>query len=79
MAKIERMTRFERQIANRDAHKKAEAAGEVADSMDVRMKLMERVHSGEITLEAAQAELAKIKRNAKRSGLKTRDQFYRSR
>lgn len=79
MARHERMTRFERQMANREAHKKAEAAGEVADSMKVRKALMERVHSGEITLEQAQAELAKIKRNAKRNGLKTRDQFYRSR
>jgi hypothetical protein len=38
---------------------------------------MKRVHDGEITLERAQAELSKIKRNAKRNGLKTRDQFYK--
>lgn len=72
----DRMTRFERRLVQREAHKKAEAAGEVADSMDVRMALMKRVHDGEITLEQAQAELAKIKRGAKRNGLKTRDQFY---
>lgn len=71
------MTRFERSIANRDAHKKAEAAGEVADSMDVRMALMKRVHDGEITLEHAQSDLSRIIREAKRNGQKTRDQFYR--
>jgi hypothetical protein len=77
MARRESMTRFERSLANRDAHKKAEASGEVADSMEVRMAIMKRVHDGEITLEAAQAELIRIKRSAKRNGLKTRDQFYR--
>ena len=79
MPRRDQPTRFERQIARRDEHKRAEAAGEVADSMEVRMALMARVHSGEITLEQAQAELAKIKRNAKRNGLKTRDSFYRGR
>jgi hypothetical protein len=45
--------------------KAAEAAGLVADSMDVRLALMERVHSGEITLEQAQAELKRIKVEAR--------------
>ncbi|WP_202844736.1 hypothetical protein [Luteimonas saliphila] len=56
--------------------KEAEAAGQVADSMDVRKTLMQRVHSGEITLEHAQAELRKIKRNAKASGKVTRNQAF---
>jgi hypothetical protein len=60
----------------RQMQKRAEADGRVADSMDVRMALMERVHSGEITLEAAQAELAHIKRNAKKNGQITRNQAW---
>jgi hypothetical protein len=77
MSRRETMTRFERKLAQREAAQKAEAAGEVADSMEVRKALMARFHSGEITLEQAQAELTRIKKNAKRAGLKTRDQFYR--
>jgi len=41
------------------------------------MALMERVNRGEISLAEAQAELAKVKRSAKRNGLKTRSQVYR--
>lgn len=65
--------------ARRDAQKQAEAEGKVADSMDVRKALMQRFHDGEITLEQAQAELAKIKRNAKRNGQITRDQAFTGR
>jgi hypothetical protein len=60
----------------RDWQKQAEADGRVADRMDVRLALMERVHNGEITLEAAQAELARIKRSAKRNGQITRNQAF---
>lgn len=59
--------------------KAAEASGAVADSMDVRMALMEKVHAGEMTLEAAQAELMRIKRNASRNGQTTRARVYRQR
>lgn len=69
-------TRFEAAIEKRDALKKAEAAGVVADSMDVRLELMDRVHKGEITLEQAQKELKKIKASAKKSGKLTRAQAY---
>lgn len=62
-----------------DHVKAQEAAGGVADSMDVRIKLMERVHAGEITLEQAQAELKRIKAGAKRAGKITRNQAYRGR
>jgi hypothetical protein len=55
----------------------AESAGVVADSMEVRMDLMRRVESGEITLAMAQAELKKIKAGAKRAGKLTRAQVYR--
>lgn len=69
MGEIERRARFDHQ-------RQMEADGRVADSMDIRLALMERVHSGEITLEAAQAELARIKRNAKREGKITRNQAF---
>lgn len=59
-------------------HQRAvEAEGRVADSMDVRIALMERVHAGEITLEHAQSELKRIARAAKQNGQITRAQAYR--
>lgn len=58
------------------AMKQAEAEGKVADSMEYRMDLMQRVHNGEITLEAAQAELKRIKRSAKKNGLTTRNSVF---
>ena len=62
-----------------DAVRKAEAEGLVADSMDVRLALMDRVHKGEITLEEAQAQLKKIKSAAKRNGQITRNQAFTGR
>jgi hypothetical protein len=63
-------------LEKRRACDAAEASGQVADSGEVRLALMKRVHSGEITLEQAQAELKKIKRDAKKTGLLTRSQAY---
>ena len=60
----------------RDRVKAAEAAGLVADSTQVRMALMERFHRGELTLDDVQAELKRIKRNAKRNGLVTQNAVY---
>jgi hypothetical protein len=54
-----------------------EAAGNVADSMDVRIAIVERIESGEITLEQGQRELAAIKRRAKATGKITRNQAFR--
>lgn len=62
-----------------DAVKAAESQGMVADSMEVRIALMEQVHRGERTLEDAQAELKRIKRNAKKNGQITRNQAYTGR
>lgn len=62
--------------ARREHQKAMEADGRVADSMEVRLALMAKVHSGEMTLGAAQAELARIKRNAKRNGQITRNQAF---
>lgn len=59
-----------------DAMKKAEDEGCVADSMEYRKALMSRVHAGEITLEEAQAELKRTKRNAKKNGLTTRNSVF---
>lgn len=69
-------TRFEAAMDKRQAVKSAEASGQVADSMDVRMALMERVRLGEISLEQAQAELKKIQSSAKRNGQITRAQAF---
>ncbi len=55
---------YESVLQKMAAVKQSESAGEVADSMDVRLALMIRVHSGEITLEQAQAQLKKIKAGA---------------
>lgn len=57
----------------------AEAAGLVADDSATRIALVERVHAGEITLEEAQAELQRIKRNAKANGKTTRARAYSGR
>lgn len=69
--------RFWRVEAQKDALKAAEEAGEVADSMAVRQALVERMNAGELTLEQVQAELARIKREAKKSGRPTRDSFFK--
>ena len=69
-------TRFEASIDKMHAMKAAEAAGQVADSSEVRLSLMARVHNGEITLAQAQDELKKIKRGAKAAGQVTRSQAF---
>ena len=74
MAKGDRFWKVE---AQKDAARKADAGGRVADSMEVRMALVKRMEAGEITLEQMQAELAAIKRSAKKSGKVTRAQAWR--
>jgi hypothetical protein len=69
-------TRFEAAMDKKRAQKAAEASGEVADSHSVRLAIMVRVRSGEITLAQAQAELKQIQSKAKSIGLKTRAQAY---
>lgn len=58
--------------------KDCEAAGEVADSLDVRIKLIEQMNAGELTFDQVQAELKRIKRNASKSGKITRAQAFRN-
>lgn len=69
-------TRFDAVMDKRNALDTADAAGEVADSMDVRKKLIEQMQRGEKTLAEIQAELATIKRNAKKNGKLTRTQVW---
>jgi hypothetical protein len=59
-----------------DRQREAEAAGKVADSMDVRLALIAKMHAGEMTLDEVQAELNRIKRGAKKAGKITRSQAY---
>lgn len=59
-----------------DAQRAAEVAGDVADSMDVRLALIARVKAGEITMAEAQAQLSKIRRGAKAAGKVTRANAY---
>ena len=61
-----------------DAVKKAEHDGKVADSMNVRKALIEKMNSGEMTLDEVQAELKRIKRSAKKNGMITRSKAYRT-
>ena len=68
--------RYDEARDRRAAVDRAEADGRVADSGDVRLALMRKVKSGEITLQAAQDALARIKRNAKKSGKVTRNQAW---
>lgn len=69
-------TRSEAKLDKRNAVNSAEKSGQIADSMDVRLALMRRVESGEITLDQAQAELKRIKRGAKAAGKLTRAQAF---
>jgi len=65
--------------ASRDKRKNVianESEGNIADSLDVRIALMEKVRSGECTLAEVQSELKKIKRNAKKNGQITRNQAF---
>lgn len=65
--------------ARMDNQRALEAQGKVADSMDVRLALIERMHAGELTLDEVQAELRRIKRKAKSNGQITRAQAYSGR
>ena len=72
----ESRTRFDASMDKRDALRAAESAGQVADSHEVRLALLNRMHAGELTLEQVQAELKRIKRSAKAAGLLTRAQAF---
>ena len=69
-------TREEARYEKRRSVEEAEEKGIIADSTEVRLNLMKRVHNGEITLEECQKELATIKRNAKKNGKMTKSQVW---
>lgn len=69
-------TRFEAVRDKQQALRDAEADGAVTDSQEVRLALMRRVHSGELTLAQAQSELRKMQSRAHSSGKLTRAQAY---
>ncbi|WP_219995270.1 hypothetical protein [Klebsiella quasipneumoniae] len=68
---------FDARLDKRVNVERLEDQGLIADSMDVRKNLVERVLRGEITPEQSREELRRIQRNAKRNGLKTRNQAWR--
>lgn len=74
MGKGDRFSSIRRKQA---AIKTAEATGQIADSLEVRMALLDRMKNGEITLEQLRDELKRIKRGAKAAGMTTREQAYR--
>ena len=59
-----------------NAIRQAEKEGRVADSLNIRMAIMKRVETGEITLKEGQAELKRIKKKAKSIGMITRKQAW---
>ena len=63
-------------VARRRYTNDREAEGLVADNMKVRIGIVERIKSGEITLAQGQAELRRIKRTAKDNGQITRAQAW---
>lgn len=68
---------FETALRKKRAVKDDEANGRIADSMAVRLDIVRRMERGEITPEQGQAELKRIKRNAKKNGKITREQSFR--
>ena len=60
----------------RKAVNDAEVSGMIADSTTVRIELITKMERGEMTLEEVQAEIKRIKRNAKRDGKITRQQAF---
>ena len=70
-------TRFEAAIEKCRSVEADEAGGKVADSHSVRLAILSRVRSGEITLSQAQAELKQIQAKAQSIGMKTRAQAFR--
>jgi tryptophan synthase alpha subunit len=67
---------YERQRNGVQRQKEAEAAGQVADSMEVRLAIVAKIKAGEITLEEGQKELKRLIRNAKANGQITRNQAF---
>lgn len=69
---------YDRRTDKRVALQIAEEQELVADSTEFRQGLVAKLQSGEMTVQQAQDELRKVKREAKKNGKKTRSQIWRS-
>ncbi|MDD1016887.1 hypothetical protein [Pseudomonas rubra] len=69
---------YDRRLDKRVALQIAEEQGLVADCTELRQTLVAKLKSGEMTIEQVQAELRKVKHDAKKNGKKTRSQIWRS-
>lgn len=69
---------FERAMDRRRNLREEEAVGNVADSLEYRMSLMEKVRNREISLEEAQRQLRETQKTAEKQGKLTRDKAYRN-
>lgn len=65
------MTKFETSIDRLRETERRMADPNVADNGEVRLDIMRRVKSGEITMKQGQAELKAIQKNAKKNGTPT--------
>lgn len=76
---MSRETAWERGHRRARIRSEGRESDEVADNRSVRLKLLERVRAGEISLEEAQRELRRIKRDAKKNGKVTLSQYVNER
>jgi hypothetical protein len=73
-----RRDHFQATREKRAAVTRAEAAGDVADSMEVRLAIVARMDAGEITHAEALVELKRIKAGASKAGKTTRARAWRA-
>lgn len=76
--KMNNRNRYDASIEKRAYVDKCESQGILADSMDVRIALVQKVKSGECTLDEMKSELKRIKRDAAKNGMTTRSKAYNS-
>lgn len=69
---------YDRRTDKRVALAIAEEQGIVADNSELRASLVAKMHAGEMTLDEVKEHLRKVKRDAKKNGMKTRDKIWRS-
>jgi hypothetical protein len=76
------LRRYERMERDRQRQRRLaddQAKGLVADSDEVRARLVARMHAGDLTLEQVQAELKRIQREAKKAGRPVRADYFKKR
>ena len=72
------MSIYQRRCESKSAADEAEKKGLVADSMAIRIGLLEDVKNGVTTPEEMQKKLKLIQNQAHKKGLYTRNDFYKS-